>query len=246
MIDCAKGADKLIIDSHVHIGGPPKEAEPKNFVKLMQTSKIDKAVIFRYFYDKPTAFSNQYISSVVDQYPDFYIGFAWINPNEKTATKELETSILKWKLKGVKLHLEIHPTPSEKLKEIFNIAEKYNIPICTHLGNDFDQIKTLTKEYKIKLIIAHLGTGVYCLDLKRLKKAINIAKSENIFLETSGNTYPLVDYALKALGSPKLVLGSDFPHEHPLVSVKIVELLDISNQDKELILQKNISKILRI
>lgn len=236
----------MLIDSHVHIGAPPKEADPRNFVKLMKKSHIDKAVIFRYYYDKPTKFSNQYTSLVVKQYPKYFIGFAWVNPNDTTAEKEIETSILKWNLKGVKLHLEMHPTPTEKLQKIFNIAEKHNIPICTHLGNDFDQIESLSKEYKTKIIIAHLGTGVYCLDINRLKKAIKLAKNKNVYLETSGNTYPLVDYAIKEIGSKKIVLGSDFPHEHPLISVKIIELLNISNQDKELILHKNISKILEI
>jgi len=234
----------LIVDSHVHIGGPPKESEPKNFAKLMKASKIDKAIIFRYFYDKPTIFSNRYISSVIEQFPNQYVGFAWINPNEKTAIKELKESITKWKLKGVKLHLEMHPSSLEKLRKIFNIAEKYTIPICIHLGNDFNQIKILSQEYNVKLIIAHLGTGVYCLDINRLKKAIELAKNKNVFLETSGNTYPLVNYALKALNPTKLIMGSDFPHEHPLVSVKIIELLNLSDQNKDLILQKNISQIL--
>jgi predicted TIM-barrel fold metal-dependent hydrolase len=236
----------LIIDSHVHIGAPPKDADPKNFIKLMQASQLDKAVVFRYYYNKPTKVSNRYISSVVNQNPTYFIGFAWINPNDRTATKELEMSILKWNLKGVKLHLEMHPTSTEKLEKIFNVAEKYNIPICTHLGNDFNQIETLTKQYKTKIIIAHLGTGVYCLDINRLKKTIKIAKNKNVFLETSGNTYPLVEYALKELNPEKIILGSDFPHEHPLISVKIIELLKISDKDKELILQKNISQILKI
>ena len=236
----------MIVDSHVHIGGPPKESEPKNFAKLMKASKINKAIIFRYFYDKPTVFSNQYISSVVEQFPDQFLGFAWVNPNEKTASKELEEGITKWNSKGVKLHLEMHPTPIKKLKKIFNIAEKHTIPICIHLGNDFNQIELLTQEYDVKVIIAHLGTGVYCLDINRLKKAIELAKDKNVFLETSGNTYPLVDYAVKALNPTKLIMGSDFPHEHPLISVKIIELLNISNKNKDLILQKNISKILEI
>jgi len=235
---------KLIIDSHVHLGGPPKEAEPKTFAKLMKASKIEKAIIFRYFYEKPTVFSNRYISSVIKKFPNQYLGFAWVNPNEKTAPKELEESVTKWKLKGVKLHLEMHPTPLEKLRKIFNIAEKYSIPICIHLGNDFNQIKLLSKEFKVKLIIAHLGTGVYCLDINRLKKAIELAEDKKIFLETSGNTYPLVNYALKALNPSKLIMGSDFPHEHPLVSVKIIDLLNLSDENKELILQKNISKII--
>ena len=77
-----------------------------------------------------------------------------------------------------------------------------------------------------------------------MKKAIELAKDKKIFLETSGNTYPLVYYALKALNPTKLIMGSDFPHEHPLVSVKIIDLLNLSDENKELILQKNISKII--
>jgi predicted TIM-barrel fold metal-dependent hydrolase len=234
----------LIIDSHVHIGSPPKEAEPKNFAKLMKKSNIDKAIIFRLFYDKPTKASNQYTSLVVNQHPDLFIGFAWVNPNDKTAIKELKTSILKWNLNGVKLHLEMHPTPLKNLKKIFNITEKYKIPAITHLGDNFDQIETLSKEYKTKIIIAHLGTGVYNLDINRLQKAIILAKKENVFLETSGNTYPLVDYAVKNLNSKKILLGSDFPHEHPLISVKIIELLKLSKKEKEQILYKNVIKIL--
>lgn len=236
----------MIIDSHVHIGGPPKDAEPKNFVKLMKKSNIDKAIIFRLFYDRPTKDSNQYTSSVVKQYPDLFIGFAWVNPNNASASRELENSIQDLKLKGVKLHLEMHPTPLKNLLKIFNITEKHNIPVIIHLGDDFDQVEILSKEYKTKIIIAHLGTGVYNLDINRLNKAINLAHKDNVFLETSGNTYPLVDYTIKKFNSKKIVLGSDFPHEHPLISVKIIELLDISDKEKDQILYKNILKILGI
>lgn len=44
----------MIIDSHVHIGGPPAEGEPDKFAKFMDKNKIDKAIVFRYFYNKPT------------------------------------------------------------------------------------------------------------------------------------------------------------------------------------------------
>jgi predicted TIM-barrel fold metal-dependent hydrolase len=99
----------LIIDSHVHIGGPPDEAEPDKFVQLMEKSKIDKAVIFRYLYNKPTSASNKFIQRVAEKYPHHFIGFAWINPNEKNAAKEVRTAVNEWNLKGLKLHLEMHP-----------------------------------------------------------------------------------------------------------------------------------------
>ena len=34
----------------------------------------------------------------------------------------------------------------------------------------------------------------------------------------------------------KIIFDSDFPHEHPLVQVKGIDLLDLSPQDKNLIL----------
>jgi len=234
----------LIVDSHVHIGGPPQEAEPENFTSLMEKSNIDKSIVFRYFYDKPTLISNKYISDVVANFPKHYVGFAWINPNEKTAVNELRTAITEWQLKGVKLHLEMHPAPISLLREIFREAYELSIPICIHMCDDFESTDTLCKEFNVNVIIAHLGTGVYRLEIERLKKAILLAKHDNVFLETSGNTYPFVDYAVRQLGASKVIFGSDFPHEHPLVSARIVELLELSAQEKEFILSQNISKIL--
>jgi predicted TIM-barrel fold metal-dependent hydrolase len=234
----------LIIDSHVHVGGPPAEAEPNKFVQLMEKSKIDKAIIFRYLYNQPTSTSNKLIRFVVEKYPKHFIGFAWINPNEKTAALEVRTAVNKWNLKGLKLHLEMNPAPISKLREVFTEAENLSIPICVHLGEDFACIEKLSQEFKVPVIIAHLGTGVYRLDLERLKKSIELAKLGNIYLETSGNTYPFVDYAVRSLGAFKIILGSDFPHEHPLISAKIVQLLELSPRNKELILGLNMQKIL--
>jgi predicted TIM-barrel fold metal-dependent hydrolase len=236
----------LIIDSHVHIGGPPVQSEPDKFVKLMEKSKIDKAIIFRYLYNKPTSASNKFVQSITEKYPKQFIGFAWINPNEKTAAKEVRTAINEWNLEGLKLHLEMNPSPISKLREVFQEAENLSIPICIHLGEDFACIDKLSQEFAVPIIIAHLGTGVYRLEIERLKKAIELAKHENVYLETSGNTYPFVDYAVNSVSASKIILGSDFPHEHPLVSVRIVQLLELSAHDEELILGLNIKKLLGI
>jgi predicted TIM-barrel fold metal-dependent hydrolase len=92
----------------------------------------------------------------------------------------------------------------------------------------------------VNLIYGHMGLGYFWRDAIRSAKVY-----DNVYLETSGNTYPFVDYAVKALGASKIILGSDFPHEHPLVSVKIVQLLELSNADRDLILGQNIEEILK-
>lgn len=236
----------MIIDAHVHVGRTIADAEPENFVNLMDKCKINKAIIFRYFYNKPTLEANRYIQSIVDQFPRHFIGFAWINPNDKEATNELKYTTTELRLKGVKLHLEMNPTPLSKLRRVFKEAQALEIPLIIHMGENFDCIDVLSKEFNIDIIIAHLGTGVFRLNKTRLEKAVSLAMHPNIYLETSGNTYPFVKQAVESLGASKLIYGSDFPHDHPLVSAKIVQLLELSPLEKELILGKNIERIISI
>ncbi len=236
----------MIWDSHVHIGAPPSEADPKNFVELMGKSGIDKAVVFRYFYNEDTIVGNQFIRAAVQGYPEHLVGFAWIDPNDESAKDELRTAVLDWGLRGAKIHLEMTPSPIDKLRVVFNMAEQLSIPVIVHLGADFGSIDVLCNEYSVNIIVAHLGTGVYNLDILRLKKALELARKNNIYLEVSGNTFPFIDYTVKALGPSKVIFGSDFPHEHPLVLAKTVELLDLSARDKQLILGKNLMRLIDI
>ncbi|MFX1520212.1 MAG: amidohydrolase, partial [Promethearchaeota archaeon] len=59
-----------------------------------------------------------------------------------------------------------------------------------------------------------------------------------------GNTFFFIEYAVKRLSPSKIIFGSDFPHEHPLVLVKAIELLELSNKDKNLILGENICRLI--
>ena len=235
----------MIIDSHVHIGRPPPEADPDKFVELLKKSNIDRAIAFRYVYGKPTLIGNQLIRSAVSRYPDSLIGFAWIAPNDETAISEIRTTISCWQFKGIKLHMEIAPTSINRLGEVFREAEKSSVPICIHVGEDFKLLDDLCGKYDVDVIMAHLGTGVYNLDPKRLEGALELSeKHDNVYMETSGNTFFFIEQAVKRLAPSKILFGSDFPHEHPLVMVKSIELLELSKKDRNLILGENISRLI--
>jgi predicted TIM-barrel fold metal-dependent hydrolase len=237
----------LIIDAHVHIGGPPPEAEPDNFIPLLRKSKVDKAVVFRYVPGQSTWVGNELIKTAVSRYPDHLIGFAWVDPRDDNATNEMRVAVMDWGFKGAKLHLDMTPVPIERLERIFAEAESLSVPLCIHVGKDFDSISELCGQYEVSIIVAHLGTGVYNLDPARLEKAISLSlKHDNIYLETSGNTYFFIKHAVKRLGASKIIFGSDFPHEHPLVMARAVDLLDLPAKDKESILGHNLRRLMRI
>jgi len=67
--------DNIIIDAHVHVGMPPEEADPDNYIKLMNRSGIDKSVICRFVPGKPTIVGNELIFSALKKYPDQFVGF---------------------------------------------------------------------------------------------------------------------------------------------------------------------------
>ena len=235
----------MIIDAHVHVGRPPKEAEPDKFVSLLKKRNIEKAIVFRYVYGKPTMIGNELIRSAVNKYPDQLIGFTWIIPTDENAISEIRTTILNWQFKGIKLHMELAPTSIRKLRKVFKEAEELSVPICIHVGEDFNSIDDLCKEYDVDVIIAHLGTGVYILDPKRLEKAVTLSeKYDNVYVETSGNTFFFIEYAVKRVSPSKVIFGSDFPHERPLVIIRAIELLELSEKDKNLILGENIRRLI--
>lgn len=235
----------MTIDAHAHIGGPPPEIEPENFVKLLDRCKIDKAIVCRYLEGKPLWDGNELVASAVNVHPDRIIGFLWLDPNAKNIRDDIEKAI-RLRFKGIKIHLEIHPTSMKKLSSVFVTAIEHGMPIYAHLGDDFEVIDELCQNYQdIDLIVGHLGTGVYNLDPKRLEKSLLLAeKHKNIFLETSGNTYPFVKRAVNRVGADKIVFGTDVPHTHPLVELKMIEILELPKIEEEKILSRNILWIL--
>lgn len=237
----------MIIDAHVHVGGPPLEAEPDNFVKLMNKSEIDKSIICRYVPGKPSLAGNELVFSATGKYPDRFVGFVWIDPNDETAVNEIQKAVNQWRFRGIKLHLETMFASEEKLSKIFSEAERLGVPFYVHVGEHFELVGNLSEKFEVDIILGHLGVGVYNLEPLRLMTAIKLAKKHsNIYLETSGNTYFFIEYALKKLGASKLIFGSDFPHEHPLVLINAINILRLKKREKLQILGDNIKSLINL
>lgn len=238
----------MIIDAHAHIGGPPPELEPDNLVSFMEECGIDKAIICRYVEAESIWAGNKVVGLAIRKYPKKLIGFFWVKPEDEKIHQDIKLAVDEWGFMGLKVHLEMQETTIDKLRLIFNEAERFQIPIYIHIGEDYETISKLCNEFKqVNVILGHLGTGVYRLDPKRLDKSLRLGeKHGNLYLETSGNTYPFVRKAVEVLRPEKIVFGTDIPHTHPLVEVKMIELLNLSKKEENLIFAENICKILNL
>lgn len=237
-------------------------------VKFMKEQSVDKSILL------PISpyISNSYITEVISCYPERLIGFASVQPNlGKYAIDELEYAIRNLGLKGLKLHPYVQGF-SLKDPNVWNCikrAGELKIPVVIHcLLGDYSSLVFKSKpapwlatveDYTLLpyicpntvLIYAHMG-GLF-----NFEEIIQCANFPNVYLDTSysilqiNKRYPLAEY-IQLVGSEKFIFGSDYvfdltPPEHgPNAQAKIIQSLDIPEEDKINILNRNIRRILNL
>ncbi|MHA1580800.1 MAG: amidohydrolase family protein [Candidatus Freyarchaeota archaeon] len=215
-------------------------------LERMARNGIAKAVLSGFF-----PYVTIIVKSIMNNYPEHFIGFCSVDPHDPRADLILEHHIRSG-FKGLKLHA-IHQKfwPSEAM-HIWERAAKLGIPVLVHSGKiwqgDPDNSNPLLyrdiidRFPELKLIIAHLG-GTF------EREALQLAKEyDNVYLDTSGGPAKKVMVAVKALGSERIIFGSDMPfipYGDPRDEVKKIEKLEISEEEKQLILGENILTLLK-
>ena len=87
MLEKIKQFKKIDAHSHVgHFGGWPNVSiTPEELIRQMDEYNVEKAVICTFPMEESIA--------AVDQYPDRFIGAAWVNPMEKDAVSQIRSAV---------------------------------------------------------------------------------------------------------------------------------------------------------
>ena len=147
----------MIIDSHVHICGPPlnqeyfkvkcrdgsvvtfpfakrADASVDRLLRDMNENNIDKAFICAV----SGAATNEYLSKVVREHSSRIVGFAWIDdPLDKMKSVEtLETAVNELGLRGLKLHpgFQNFSPADQRIYPLIRKAAELKIPIFIHMA----------------------------------------------------------------------------------------------------------------
>lgn len=168
--------------------------------------------------------------------------------------------------KGVKLHpmAQGFDPKSVKLKDMYGICNEIAFPIVFHCGrvanarlneySDVDTIEPLINMYKnIPFILTHMADGSV-EDVLRLSQ-----QYENVFFDTSIviTGYPpiletnepswvedeIVENVVEKVGAERLVFGSDYPWGSPGHDLKRFLNMQISDEQKRLILGQNAMRL---
>jgi len=253
-----------VIDIHVHTQTDKCE-DLIEYAKKLNVSKICLlGDVLKYGYnqnEEQVKEINDLTIFLTKKYPDFFVGFCYLNPrNSKNfIEKEIERCILKNNLKGIKLEASTFAS-DERVFFIADITRNLNVPLLHHCFNTFtlgrnptsacyqtdpEDIVILSKNFPdLKIIMAHLR-GV------DIRGVLTVKNYENIYIDTSGAqpVSGIIEYAVRKIGSERILFGSDvyFPGGRDLpVQLNAVTGSSIKTKNKEKILFKNAKRILKI
>ena len=195
---------------------------------------------------------NEFIKSEIDKHNEF-IGFMTLHQDltyEETR-EEVEFAINN-RFKGVKLHPDFQKfyIDDEKVYKFYEIIGD-KLPILFHIGDDRydfsapERLAFIAKKFpKVNFIAAHFG-GYRCWDKINVYKGLN-----NVYFDTCSSLTFISPIRAKeiidTLGVNKFFFGTDFPMWNATEELNRFNKIPLSDADRQLILSKNIRKLLKI
>jgi predicted TIM-barrel fold metal-dependent hydrolase len=260
----ARAADRLVIDGMMHlevwagnrIVATHWEGIVEEILEHYAAAGIDKGVILTCW--TPSRESNDRTLAAYEKYPDRFIPFGHIRPEDPDWEAELRrVSQPPWK--GLKLHQAELSLGAEGLKEttravIRKAADWGNRVVKIHLV-DYALVDELTRELAdVIWILPHMGCYGRWEEMRRYCELARNRK--DVFLDTSAvAAYWDFGKALEWAGADKLTFASDGFMFSPIVEKAKIESLRlpgpyrtprITEEQLDMILGGNMAKILGI
>ncbi len=152
------------------ISGAIKQASMDLLIQEMDEANVVKAVVpIR----KTTGGDNHDIAKLQAEYPDRFLGFAWIDPLQgASALQDIDTFITNGSCTGIVMEPAIDTTPikwkadAEEIYLVYKLCEERDIPILFTWGgilsdfNDYNpaQLLHICKDFpNLKIVLAHGG-----------------------------------------------------------------------------------------
>lgn len=237
----------MIIDMHTHVGND-REGNSQTIEQLKRRMKrdgVNRAVIFPFNENGDLVKSSV---KLLDYKSTTIIPFLRFDPKSMTA-EEVESLLASYDFSGVKLHprAQNFDPLNRKYDQIYKTIAKSGKPLLIHTGrwsgfnSDPERIVKLGNRFKdLDIILGHLASFA--------RKAIEtVAREDNLYIETSvfGTNY-VIKMLNDRIGSDKILFGSDCPYSDQEIEVLKIKKADISKRDKEKILYRNASKLLKL
>lgn len=195
-------------------------------------------------YHKP---DNSYINDVLQDYPDKFFGWIFINPKTMNSMEEAERWVGKQGWIGVKTHPFWHNYPVRMLDDVAAFCEEKSLPILMHLGGNRESGEYCylpERHPRLKIVYAHAAVPYFREVWKYAKE------KENVFVDLSSTVYTnraVLSSVIQTLGPAKCLYGTDGPYAEATQERMLnrIHQLPISDGEREQILGRNFLELIR-
>lgn len=191
--------------------------------------------------------NNDVIWGAMQEYPDFVVGYADIDPKDPGAFDEIDRTLGDMRMNGVKFMSWKHGYNVENCPQLEPVVEaiaSYGVHIQIHGGASplcTPYIWTLfaRKHPEINFVFTHVcgrEFGTTCIEL--------IRDIPNFFVETSANEeMDILREAVRELGSERVVFGTDWPYKPTNIEVDKIFELGLGEEELENVLYRNAERL---
>jgi predicted TIM-barrel fold metal-dependent hydrolase len=238
----------------------------KDMLAAMDENQVAKTVIVGFPWKNESLFKkhNDYISQVVNRYPDRFIGLGCFDPFSKGAAAETRRCLKKGELSGIGelafYQSGIDHSARDRLQPVMAICRDLDLPVLIHtnepIGHSYPgkTPNTLAQIYQLidtfaqnKIILAHWGGGLFFYSL--LKKEVK-QRLKHIYFDTAASPYlydpKVYRLAIELIGVEKILFGSDFPLLPPARYIDEMKTAGLSDAEMEHICGLNAERLFGI
>ncbi len=196
---------------------------------------------------------NNFISEEVKLHPDLFTGFGTLHPESEDLEGDLE-HLISSGLKGVKLHPDFQnfALDSDVGIRIGKLIEKKGLPTLIHCGDprynfsNPDQMKPFLEACPDLLVIgAHMGGWS-----RWNEAAEKLSSIPNFYVDCSSTfSYMSPEEGLalvRKYGADRVIFGTDYPMWEVKNELDYFNKLDLTEEERNLILYANAAKILNL
>jgi len=221
---------------------------------LKSNEKFDEKVFLNDFLRK-NQYDHKELRQIISKNPNRLFGFFWFNPRiaSEDDWKLLEQYIEDYHFKGVKTQwcVDLLEVPRD-LSYLAEFCMEHDVPLFIHSGSGFffqrpvrakDHYKLAKKYKELKMIIGHAAFSMeHCINCIRY-----FSKMNNVYFETSTSIPYGILSLIKAMGSDRVIYGSDAPAANaPDLEINKIYSLNLDKKTLENVFYNNINNLLKL
>jgi uncharacterized protein len=242
-----------IVDCHTHLGVLAQlhvdEPEVAQLAGVMDRLGIQVSCPSAYMaLGGDYVWGNDVVAAAMSTYPGRYLGYIVVNPNyPEDMLPELERCLARGPFIGIKLHPDYHDYPPDgpAYEPALAWVNERGMVALSHNWGSAAHLDRVAQRYpRVTFIQAHTGgawKGRVVSDWLELAR-----RQANVYLDVaiSVTWYGALERLVKAVGSDKVLFGSDCPFIDPAVVLGRVACSRLPDAAKERILGANMDAIL--